>query len=222
VADGQCPSPRANLVPPPGTGDALPRSISRETAARPARQNRECHSSGTFRRVRYPVTRSKKLHYLRSPLTESNRRPSPYHGSPAGSVTAGRAPDQPEHEHRPSARKLQIGPHEHSLPLDLPLTLILIWQQAAGAGSRLDNPSPPGLQASSARWLTSVGPSDGPGADTARLQRYIRARIAALIHREGDAEHPCVEVNGRVWVVRKLSTAASSPSCGSVWRAPGV
>jgi hypothetical protein len=37
-----------------------------------------------------------------SPLTESNRRPSPYHGSPAGSATAGRAPDQPEHEHRPA------------------------------------------------------------------------------------------------------------------------
>ena len=35
-----------------------------------------------------------------SPLTESNRRPSPYHGPPHGSVVAGRRRDQAEHEHR--------------------------------------------------------------------------------------------------------------------------
>ena len=32
------------------------------------RQNRGCHSSGTFRRVRYSVPHSKTLHYLRAPL----------------------------------------------------------------------------------------------------------------------------------------------------------
>ena len=37
-----------------------------------------------------------------SPLTESNRRPSPYHRSPRSPVAAGRAGDQAEHEHRPA------------------------------------------------------------------------------------------------------------------------
>jgi hypothetical protein len=35
-----------------------------------------------------------------SPLTESNRRPSPYHRSPNGSVVPGRADDQAERKHR--------------------------------------------------------------------------------------------------------------------------
>ncbi len=46
-------------------------------------------------------------------------------------------------------------------------------------------------------------PSGRPDADTAAHQRYIRARIAALILHDGEAEHPCIEVNGGVQVVRK-------------------
>ena len=55
----------------------------------------KCHSieGGTRLHIR-------KAFMTWSPLTESNRRPSPYHGSPAGSVTAGRAPDQHGRGHR--------------------------------------------------------------------------------------------------------------------------
>jgi hypothetical protein len=66
------------------------------------KQGLEWHPSGTSRLTRYSVLRSKSIHYTWSPLTESNRRPSPYHESPNGSIVAGRAGDQAEHEHRPA------------------------------------------------------------------------------------------------------------------------
>ena len=49
-----------------------------------------------------PATRTKNASDLRSPLTESNRRPSPYHVSLQGSAAPGRWLDLREREHRPA------------------------------------------------------------------------------------------------------------------------
>ncbi len=54
----------------------------------------KCHSieGGTRFHIR-------KMFMTWSPLTESNRRPSPYHGPLCGSAAPGRSPDLREHEH---------------------------------------------------------------------------------------------------------------------------
>jgi hypothetical protein len=62
AADGQCPFPGANRAPLPDTGDALLRFISRERLLSKPQQHRACHSSGTFRGVRYSVSHSKNVH----------------------------------------------------------------------------------------------------------------------------------------------------------------
>jgi hypothetical protein len=54
--------PRGNLVPLPRVGDALLRSLFRETAAQAVSPRRDCHSNGSFRSERYAVVGSKKLY----------------------------------------------------------------------------------------------------------------------------------------------------------------
>jgi len=58
-----------------------------------------CHSNATRQQVRCSV-HFRKILITWSPLTESNRRPSPYRRWLFDSVTAGRTPDQAEREHR--------------------------------------------------------------------------------------------------------------------------
>ena len=91
------PSTRANPVPVPGGRIARPSAGWKGRATSFCRRG-GCHSNATLRR-RYSVPHSKKTHTL-EPLTESNRRPSPYHVSLCGSVAPGRAADLPERKHR--------------------------------------------------------------------------------------------------------------------------
>ena len=90
----------------------------------------KCHSAeeGTRFCVR-------KVAISRSPLTESNRRPSPYHVPPAGSVIAGRTLDQREHEHRPAPTSPRMA-LASTMPLNLPLSLILPPKNLTVAESR--------------------------------------------------------------------------------------
>ena len=80
----------------------------------------KCHSieGGTRFHIRKTLT-------TWSPLTESNRRPSPYHGSLCSSAASGRLADLCEHEHTlalTSAGRAHASAICHSI---LPLTLIL-------------------------------------------------------------------------------------------------
>jgi hypothetical protein len=82
--------PRANLVPLPAAGYALLRYISRNRAAGQPQQCGECHWSGTFSEGRVSGYIFEKTLQTGSPLTESNRRPSPYHPQLPGFTAARR------------------------------------------------------------------------------------------------------------------------------------
>jgi|ERR1022692_172706 hypothetical protein len=76
--------------------------ILHQQMRRGRRKLSECHSRGTFQAPKYSVFCSKQPHDLRSPLTESNRRPSPYHFSLRHCVLAGQRADLAEREHTPA------------------------------------------------------------------------------------------------------------------------
>jgi hypothetical protein len=81
-------------------------------------------NGGQFRRQIHRLQVRKTLLNW-SPLTESNRRPSPYHGSLCSYAAPGRSLDLREHEHNADTHKHRTSPHQRHLPLNLPLTLIL-------------------------------------------------------------------------------------------------
>ena len=71
-----------------------------------------------FPQERSLVPRAKKPSDLRSPLTESNRRPSPYHGSLCSSAAPGRSYDLRKNAHTPaltSARRVHASTICHSI-----------------------------------------------------------------------------------------------------------
>jgi hypothetical protein len=97
----------AGALPEPGTTSPLARhtpSPGHGRGLRPA-YIKNCPPGGRFGPLnRRSHTRKSSLSW--SPLTESNRRPSPYHGSPEGSVSAGSRLEQQEREHRPAPIRL--------------------------------------------------------------------------------------------------------------------
>jgi hypothetical protein len=82
-----------------------------------------CHSNAT-RRERGTRFQIRKTFIRWSPLTESSRRPSPYHVSPCGSVPPGRPADLPIHERRQALTSARQALASTPLPLNLPLRLI--------------------------------------------------------------------------------------------------
>ncbi len=118
------PGARVSQRPLPQSGNALRPSSPRKMPGPTHLLHSVCHSNATHRKVRYPVY-IRKLLITWSPLTESNRRPSPYHRWLFDSVTAGRTPDQAEREHRPASAGPRQALASTILPLNLPLTLIL-------------------------------------------------------------------------------------------------
>jgi hypothetical protein len=108
----------AGALPEPGTtphsrGTPQPRSRTWSTP----RLHQNCPPGGRFGPLnRRSHTRKSSLSW--SPLTESNRRPSPYHVSLRSSVTPGRASDLREHEHTlalTSARQAHASAICHSI-----------------------------------------------------------------------------------------------------------
>jgi hypothetical protein len=92
----------ARCSPVPGTGDALRLSTSAVTAAKQApAAHRRIVASATqvpLATGQVPLFYIRKSFITWSPLTESNRRPSPCHEPPPCSVAARRTADQAEHE----------------------------------------------------------------------------------------------------------------------------
>jgi hypothetical protein len=95
------PGARVSRGPLPQSGTALRASIARKMPGPMHLLYSVCHSNATHQRLGIRLY-IRKILITWSLLTESNRRPSPYHEPPNGSVAAGRAGDQAEHKHRPA------------------------------------------------------------------------------------------------------------------------
>ena len=117
VEEQLCAGRRANPGPVPHAGVAL---------SGPSRSKSPDHKHPSYWAFatqmpldgrRYSASCSKNASKLK-PLTESNRRPSPYHGSLYSSATPGRSPDQRKHERTlalTSAERAHAGAICHSI-----------------------------------------------------------------------------------------------------------